>query len=111
MAHRWNFDSEFARKLADLPGGSPEKRLKGRTQMKLKSSRGIVTKLICCMALAVLTSAVAFSQATSVGITVASQSGSNTTYTYALTSGPALQVGKSIVITGMSNAGNNGTFN
>ena len=26
MAHRWNFDSEFCNeKLADLPGGSPEK--------------------------------------------------------------------------------------
>ena len=61
MAHRWNFDSEFCNeKLADLPGGSPE-RLKGRTQMKLKSSRGIVMKLICCAALVVLTSAVAFS--------------------------------------------------
>ena len=30
--------------------------------MKLKTSRGIVTKLICCMALVVLTSVVAFSQ-------------------------------------------------
>ena len=51
----------FARKLADLPGGSPE-RLKGRTQMKLNSSRGIVTKLICCMALVVVTSVFCFSQ-------------------------------------------------
>src|SRR5436853_18549 len=62
MAHRWNFDSEFCNeKLADLPGGSPE-RLKGRTQMKVKSSRGIVMKLICCAALVVLASAVAVSQ-------------------------------------------------
>src|SRR5439155_9971098 len=56
------FDSEFCNeKLADLPGGSPE-RLKGRTQMKLKTSRGIAMKLICWMALVVLASAVAFSQ-------------------------------------------------
>src|SRR5438552_16086230 len=62
MAHRWNFDSEFCNeKLADLPGGSPE-RLKGRTQMKLKSSRGIVMKLICCMALAVVVSVAALAQ-------------------------------------------------
>jgi YVTN family beta-propeller protein len=33
-----------------------------------------------------------------------------TTYTYTLTSGPALQTGTSIVITGMADAGNNGTF-
>src|SRR5438552_13416681 len=61
MAHRWNFDSEFCNeKLADLPGGSPE-RLKGRTQMKLKNSRGIAMKLICCMALVVMSSVVALS--------------------------------------------------
>src|SRR5438128_709567 len=62
MAHRWNFDSDFCNEiLADLPGGSPE-RLKGRTQMKLKSSRGIVMKLICCAAVVVLGGAVTFSQ-------------------------------------------------
>src|SRR5439155_8711486 len=62
MAHRWNFDSEFCNeKLADLPGGSPE-RLKGRTQMKLKSSSGIAMKLICCTALVLLSTVVAFSQ-------------------------------------------------
>jgi hypothetical protein len=47
---------------------------------------------------------------TVVNITAASQSGSNTTFTYTLTSGPALQAGMSIVITGMGNAGNNRTF-
>lgn len=40
----------------------------------------------------------------------ASQSGSDTTYTYTLTSGPDLQVGTVVVITGMANPGNNGTF-
>jgi hypothetical protein len=40
----------------------------------------------------------------------ASQSGSDTTYTYTLTSGPDLQVGTVVVITGMADAGNNGTF-
>jgi trimeric autotransporter adhesin len=40
----------------------------------------------------------------------ASQSGSDTTYTYTLTSGSDLQVGTVVVITGMADAGNNGTF-
>ncbi len=43
-------------------------------------------------------------------ISATSQSGSNTTYTYALTSGPALQAGKTIVVSGMTDPGNNGTF-
>jgi len=43
-------------------------------------------------------------------ISATSQSGSNTTYTYTLTSGAALQPGKTIVVTGMSDPGNNGTF-
>jgi len=34
----------------------------------------------------------------------------NTTYTYSQTSGPPLQAGMTIVISGMANAGNNGTF-
>jgi len=58
-----------------------------------------------------LCSGVAFPLQTVVNITEASQSvPSNTAYTYTLTSGPALQVGMSIVITGMGDAGNNGTF-
>src|SRR5207248_8027901 len=50
----------FAARLADLPGGSPE--IEGETKMKLKSSRGIAIRLICCMALVVVASAVALSQ-------------------------------------------------
>jgi hypothetical protein len=34
----------------------------------------------------------------------------NTTYTYSQASGPALQAGMTVVISGMSDAGNNGTF-
>ena len=45
-----------------------------------------------------------------VNITAATQSGSNTTYTYTLTSGPALRPGMEIVVAGMADAGNNGTF-
>ncbi len=45
-----------------------------------------------------------------VNITAATQSGSNTTYTYTLTSGPALRPGMEIVVAGMTDAGNNGTF-
>ena len=48
--------------------------------------------------------------ATTVTITAATQSGSNTTYTYTLTSGPALQTGQSINIIGMTDASDNGTF-
>lgn len=47
---------------------------------------------------------------TVVAISANTHSGSNNTYTYTLTSGPALRVGMSIVITGMTNAGNNGTY-
>ena len=43
-------------------------------------------------------------------ITDAAQSGSNTTYTYNSLSGPALNPGESIVISGMANSGNDGTF-
>jgi len=45
-----------------------------------------------------------------VNITAASQNGASTTYTYALTSGPALQLGRRITIAGLTNAGNNGAF-
>ena len=45
-----------------------------------------------------------------VNITAASQSGSDTTFAYTLTSGPALQVGRRITISGMANAANNGAF-
>ncbi len=47
---------------------------------------------------------------TAVVITAVSQSGVTTTYSYTLTSGPLLQAGESIVITGMKDSGNNGTF-
>jgi len=40
----------------------------------------------------------------------ADQSGSNTTYTDNSLSGPALKPGESIVISGMANSGNDGTF-
>ncbi len=49
-------------------------------------------------------------QPPSVHISGATQSGTNTTYAYTLTSGPALRVGMSILITGMADAGNNGSF-
>ena len=45
-----------------------------------------------------------------VSITGATQSGSTTVYSYTLSSGPALQVGRRITVTGMSNNGNNGAF-
>jgi len=45
-----------------------------------------------------------------VTISAASQSGPTTTYTYTLTAGADLQTGESIVITGMTESGNNGTF-
>ena len=45
-----------------------------------------------------------------VTITAATQSGSNTTYSYVLTSGAPLQVGESIAISGMQAPGNNGSF-
>jgi len=47
---------------------------------------------------------------TTVDITAASQSGTTTTYTYTLISGPALRAGMSVTISGMNDAGNNGTF-
>lgn len=46
----------------------------------------------------------------SVNITAASQSGTDTTYSYSLTAGPPLATGMTVVITGMADAGNNGTF-
>ncbi len=47
-----------------------------------------------------------------VSITAASEDAlqQSTTYTYSQTSGPALQAGMTMVISGMSDAGNNGTF-
>ena len=45
-----------------------------------------------------------------VSITKAGQTGSDSTYTYTLTSGPALRPGMTMVVTGMADAGNNGTF-
>ncbi|HKW16284.1 MAG TPA: hypothetical protein VJO35_02125 [Terriglobales bacterium] len=43
-------------------------------------------------------------------ISAVSASGSDDTYSYALISGPALKVGQSVTISGMSNGGDNGTF-
>ncbi len=45
-----------------------------------------------------------------VNITAATQSGTDTTYTYTLISGPAMRPGMEIVIAGMADASNNGTF-
>ena len=45
-----------------------------------------------------------------VAITEAAQSGNNTSYSYNLISGPALRPGMEIVVAGMTDAGNNGTF-
>lgn len=45
-----------------------------------------------------------------VAITANTHSGSNNTFTYTLTSGPALRVGMSIVIASMTNGVNNGTY-
>ena len=47
---------------------------------------------------------------TLVSISAAAQTGSNTTYTYTLSSGPALAVGGSIVIANMVDPRDNGTF-
>jgi trimeric autotransporter adhesin len=57
-----------------------------------------------------LCSGVTFPLQTVINITAATQSGSSTTYSYTLTSGPPLQAGLNIAITGMANAGNNGNF-
>jgi hypothetical protein len=47
----------------------------------------------------------------SVSISAASQDAlGNTTYTYSQTSGPPLQAGMTVVVSGMTDAGNNGTF-
>ncbi len=45
-----------------------------------------------------------------VNLSAASQSGSTTTYSYTLISGPAIRPGMEMVIAGMSDPGNNGTF-
>ena len=45
-----------------------------------------------------------------INITAAAESGSSTTYTYTLSSVPALEIGMSIGVANMGNPGNNGTF-
>jgi len=50
------------------------------------------------------------SQRSITNVSAASQSAANTTYSYTLTSGPPLQAGSSIVITGMQNLTDNGVF-
>lgn len=47
---------------------------------------------------------------TVVGISAASQNGSSTTYSYVVNSGPPIQVGETIVVAGMKDGGNDGTF-
>src|SRR5947208_1056568 len=57
----WEFDSDFCNeKLADLPGGSPEKKIEGETKMKVKISRGIA--VACCTASLVSASKAALSE-------------------------------------------------
>ena len=53
---------------------------------------------------------VSSSQPSTVDITAASQTGSNTTYAYTLVSGPPLHVGMNIAIASMGDSGNDGTF-
>jgi YVTN family beta-propeller protein len=45
-----------------------------------------------------------------ISITAATQNGSSTTYTYTTVAGPALRPGMEMMISGMADAGNNGTF-
>ena len=45
-----------------------------------------------------------------VAISAVSQNGSSTTYSYLVNSGPPLAVGETIVITGMKDGGNDGTY-
>jgi hypothetical protein len=45
-----------------------------------------------------------------INITAAAESGPSTTYTYTISSVPALEVGMSIAVANMGNPGNNGTF-
>lgn len=47
---------------------------------------------------------------TTLAISAATIAGGITTYVFALSSGPAPRAGDTVVITGMANAGNNGTF-
>ena len=47
---------------------------------------------------------------TLVGISAVTQNGSNWDYSYAVNSGPQLAVGETIVVTGMADGGNDGTF-
>ena len=47
---------------------------------------------------------------TVVGISAVSQNGSNWDYSYAVNSGPQLTVGETIVVSGMADGGNDGTF-
>jgi WD40 repeat protein len=47
---------------------------------------------------------------TVIAISAVSQNGSNTTYSYVVNSGPPLTVGETIVIAGMKDGGNDGTY-
>jgi DNA-binding beta-propeller fold protein YncE len=48
--------------------------------------------------------------ASTISVTAAVQSGSNTTYSYALTSGPALRLRMNVVVENIENVGDDGTF-
>ena len=48
--------------------------------------------------------------ASTISVTAAVQSSSNTTYNYVLTSGPALHLGMNVVVENMANVGDDGTF-
>src|SRR5438094_6251481 len=52
----------FAAKIGRPPRRQPRKKIEGETQMKVNTSRGIAMRLICCAALILLSTAVAFSQ-------------------------------------------------
>jgi WD40 repeat protein len=47
---------------------------------------------------------------TVLGISAVSQNGSNATYSYVVNSGPALAIGETVVIAGMQDGGNDGTY-
>jgi YVTN family beta-propeller protein len=57
-----------------------------------------------------LAAPVSSSASAQVSISAASASGANTTYSFTELSGPNLQVGMSVAISGMTDAGNNGSF-
>jgi hypothetical protein len=71
------FDLDFTAKIGRPPRRQPRKKIEGETKMKVKSSRGIVMKLICCTAMVVLASAVALSQTPTSGALLTITNGSS----------------------------------